>query len=725
MQVNRKLVTLLTLSFSLLAYGQFRTGGMESGSGVTRAEYQTTSAIALGVNPDGGQASGCAAASSSTGDCRTIAAALGSLPKSLRDTALISVDAGTFQGAFTFSGFQSYTIDAGASNSAATPSGNNAFIRITGAAWQAFTPATGTATGTVTSSTAASTTTGDPFVITDSAGTWTTGDLVGAFLQMTSGSSTAITNKIPIIENTGTSITVAQSVTVSNGNTFQIQIPSSIIKAPASPSGFPLVIGQNNVHVILEDFEWQCDNSNTSSLPSIIGALPSQALADLQTSSFTFNRVRFNCPSNTSNPIVISGSNVTFNRVSADVAGGFLRMQTGSSSQVDITSSIIKSRSCSTGYATIATGPGTLTFSNSWMDVPDGQVGIAINNAQKGSNANIAFAGGGVRCQTGGTGYGIILGNSPNQGSCGAASINTGIGSFAPQMPINLSLNAFRVIGCGTGILARGANSVIRVGTTAAQGGTFSTLNSGVLLYQGAKAYFTNSGNTLAFTSVTNELGVDDQIFPYAALGNGVLVNGSGGTGFYGGSVPGPVFSGRGVTLPSMWESQFPDPADAGSRGMILYGRDAGTLYFAENESIGVNPAVTGRWSPLENGSIPRPLMSLPLGVTLAGAGAVLGYTAAPMDVNRMNVSAMTLRVTTAGTVGSTNASIRVSDGTSNCDCSFACNTANSSTIVPTCASGCSFDAGVALVITDNSKGDCAVGPVLTVNSGQLWGTAH
>jgi len=81
-------------------------------------------------------------------------------------------------------------------------------------------------------------------------------------------------------------------------------------------------------------------------------------------------------------------------------------------------------------------------------------------------------------------------------------------------------------------------------------------------------------------------------------------------------------------------------------------------------------------------------------------------------------VSAIQYRTRAVGTVGSTNAVFRATDGASNCDCTFACNqaTGNHRAACAPTAGSCTFAASASITYSINSIGDCVVGPDLQGN---------
>lgn len=163
----------------------------------------------------------------------TVKAALRKVPRGLRHPVVVSIAAGTYaQGAY-ISGFYSDPDDPA----------NGAYLELRGAMAQA-TVATGSATGTLTGS-AAGSPTSTPVThgtATDSGQSWTTDDLRGKFLEITSGTQSGAL--IPIATNTATVITVAGTWTApAIGSTYRIVEPGAIFTgtvADVDPSGLSI-----------------------------------------------------------------------------------------------------------------------------------------------------------------------------------------------------------------------------------------------------------------------------------------------------------------------------------------------------------------------------------------------------------------------------------------------------------------------------------------------------
>lgn len=687
------------------------TAGSSGSAGSGAGTSETTANVFLNVDPSGSDSNDC----QGTSVCLTPQIAIKKIPKTISHRVEVFIDAGAYTDNVIVSGFYAYVLDAGSPLLTTAPS-----ILIKGSTTYTTFGLDGGADaglGLATSYTAASGVT--QAVMCDTNQNWhvaaagSPGYMAGHFLKTSLNAATAI----PITSNTNTCLTLGGNpgTIVGGVTTYQIGDPSTVITMPLSTAPNLSVRG-NNAPISVQDIKF-VSHASGGAWASITGNGNGPASTGFTCARCQFlNNVGGTASSvtvaNNTSPITFSSTIIDTNRTQALLMtglpgaaitfGGFVRGGVNATAVVSINGAgdYIFNATTFEDYNVSTAAAAPLATSN--LAGTQGTVNIVASALRLVCNGTSA------------TSAGLYLG---------------GAAGNAPQyltmkfMPTN-----FSAVGCKYGALITGQNAIwqgVSGGTSNLDGagasapiGIFASHGATLQLSSDIHTYLPDGGGTEMLLDGVNSVKFSDTTY-----WNNIAT----GTKVFGGlaNSAGPTVVGIGLQLPSFWEGQFPDPADAGTRGMLLYGRDAGTIYFAETELVGVNPAVTGRWAPLSNGAVSRPIMSIPLGVTLAGAGAVLGYTAAPMDVNRLNVTALGLRLTTAGTVGSTNASIRISDGTSNCDCAFACNTANGTTIVPTCSTGCSFDAGVALTITDNSKGDCTVGPVLTVNSGLLWGTVH
>jgi hypothetical protein len=208
----------VSLLLVLLASFAFAQEGVTRGDALRRREFRTFAAVTLFVDPTGNDANACTA--SGTSACATVNGALAKLPKIIQHNVTINVAAGTYAG-FTVSNFV-FT----------APSLTSVTFSIVGV-MQNFTPATGTATGTVTIASNAN----GLGLINDSTQTWTTDDLVGRFVRMTSGAQ--IGQRRTVFGNTSTSIEVAPQWAVAPvaGDTYVIETPGTTFNTTSNYIG--------------------------------------------------------------------------------------------------------------------------------------------------------------------------------------------------------------------------------------------------------------------------------------------------------------------------------------------------------------------------------------------------------------------------------------------------------------------------------------------------------
>jgi hypothetical protein len=231
-------VLLLALLFGASALAQ---EGVTRGDALRRREFRTFADVSLFVDPTGSDTNACTA--SGTAACLTVNGALSKLPKIIQHNVTINVAAGTYAG-FTVSNFV-FT----------APTSSNLNFSIVGV-MQNFTPATGTATGTLSTASNAN----SLGVVSDGAQTWTTDDLVGRFIRMTSGSQNG--QRRAIFGNTSTSIeTAPQWATLPlAGDTYVIETPATVFNTASSFSG---VAGSSNAFFVLDTVELNSASGST------------------------------------------------------------------------------------------------------------------------------------------------------------------------------------------------------------------------------------------------------------------------------------------------------------------------------------------------------------------------------------------------------------------------------------------------------------------------------
>lgn len=211
----------LTL-ISLTSWGQISSS---RGGFLRKPEFQTYGNIALFVDTTGDNTNDCLSA---TTPCATLTGALTKLPQSTTpnmtnvfNNVTITVAAGTYTESPSVTGFWQ---------------GN---LTITGPSLANITPATGTATGTITTSGHSTTI---PSIFTDSGQSWTTNNLRGRFFCITSG---AVSGQCrAIVSNTATTITVCAPFTADPGlATYALQSPAAIFTSSTANPGATFSMG--------------------------------------------------------------------------------------------------------------------------------------------------------------------------------------------------------------------------------------------------------------------------------------------------------------------------------------------------------------------------------------------------------------------------------------------------------------------------------------------------
>lgn len=206
----------IPLLLTLLATAAFGQATITRGGALKKRQYQTYGNLVFFVDPAGDDTNSCTEAAS---PCRTFNGVYAKLPRIIRHNVTVNVAAGN------------YTFDSrwdGAQWSSADTSGTSGpIVDFIGPPLVDATLTTGTPTGTITSLV----TTHPPLpTITDSSQSWTTDELRGRFLIITSGAANKTMSVI--VSNTATTITHTPwgSATVpSVGDTYSIQTPAAII----------------------------------------------------------------------------------------------------------------------------------------------------------------------------------------------------------------------------------------------------------------------------------------------------------------------------------------------------------------------------------------------------------------------------------------------------------------------------------------------------------------
>lgn len=175
---------------------------------LTSTVWATTAPLNLFVSSTGNDSGAC---TSSGSPCLTIQGALNQVPRMVRHPVEITVGPGTFAGA----SIEGFTFDR--SNSATA----SAWIRINGTLVTA-TPATGSATGTVTSGTIGAWSNGTVNTASVTAAGWTSNDFQGKLLRFTGGALSG--QAFPVTGNTSTVLSFTGNISPAPaaGDTFTV-----------------------------------------------------------------------------------------------------------------------------------------------------------------------------------------------------------------------------------------------------------------------------------------------------------------------------------------------------------------------------------------------------------------------------------------------------------------------------------------------------------------------
>lgn len=148
------------------------------------------------------------------------------------------------------------------------------------------------------------------------------------------------------------------------------------------------------------------------------------------------------------------------------------------------------------------------------------------------------------------------------------------------------------------------------------------------------------------------------------------------------------------LKLHGLSTASFPAAA-ASNRGGLLWDSTLSKTFISSGTA----------WNEVDDG--PVTLTSVPGGLL-----AVADIGGGSLPARAFTVSAMRYRISVAGAAGTTNATVRVTDGSNNCDASFACNTVAGNYRVATSGT-CAFAASASLTYTVTSIGDCGPAPTL------------
>ncbi len=292
------LAFLLVLVPLLAPAQQHGDTSMSRGDALRTRQYQTYAALSLYVDPTGNDGNACT--STGTDACLTLSGALSKVPRNVRHNVTVGVAAGTYTETFRVQGFN---IEAGPGV------GTQPVLTVAGTI-STFSPATGSATGTVTSYTG-NLATGAHAILNDTTQTWTVDDLRGRFVTVNSGPGAGENHLIT--SNTATALSLAFPFIASPtaASTYTIQTPGTIFTGTsASVRG---ISGSGGLTV--QDISMQPATGTAFSVNSVGG-------------QFTTTRVRITGPSSgvgTSATPAVGASSWSLNQVyvTAGTGSGF------------------------------------------------------------------------------------------------------------------------------------------------------------------------------------------------------------------------------------------------------------------------------------------------------------------------------------------------------------------------------------------------------------------
>lgn len=200
----------LILLLSLVATTALAQEGLTRGDSLRRREYQTYATGTFFVDPTGSDTNACT--STGTSACASLTGALAKLPARLSNNVTITVAAGTYTDSPTIRGFVS---GGGASTSTLTITSALAAAPVS------------SATGSITSFTDQPDDGNETGILGDSTKTWTTNELRGYFLEITSGAQLGAVR--PIISNNATDVRFVGSFSTDPlvGVTYRISSPGA------------------------------------------------------------------------------------------------------------------------------------------------------------------------------------------------------------------------------------------------------------------------------------------------------------------------------------------------------------------------------------------------------------------------------------------------------------------------------------------------------------------
>lgn len=455
----------------LLAVEAFAGPGVTRGDALRRREYATTAAMTLYVDPTGSNTNGCT--STGTAACATLTGALAKVPQNVKHDVTINVAAGTYTdqatiGPFTFT-------------STTTTGPTFSIVGTLGLA----TVATGTNSGSITAFTDqpdTGTTTG---LLTDGTQAWTTDNLKGRFLRITSGTNNGAVR--PIISNTATTITFIGAFNTDPivGDTYTISTPSSVFS-----TGLMGVIGLNGRAT------FQLSNVDLTQSSTVAFTLDNNNLRSINLGSGSGTTFRLT-QSSTSSALTLGGTRLTSNAGAAVyIEGGVPLNLFGSTSAtvvpvVNMGTAYLRSTGTAAALSALSGAGGTFNVNSTgtvYFEIPSGASALTpalliTLNMWVNPSARTALM---VNC---------------NGAGAAAFAINATTGR--PLVPTRLDLYNTNVINCPTAFdIRNGANVNVASGGTT----TFTTVTNEVR-FDNATTYTYATINGFSPKSVRTSLG--------------------------------------------------------------------------------------------------------------------------------------------------------------------------------------------------------------------------
>ncbi len=410
--------------------------------------------------------------------CATPQYALNKIPKFLRHRAILHLAAGSYPG-FYVSGF---AVDPSAQQ---TTSG----VMVDGALANA-TLATGSATGTLTSATAGSQDVYATATVTGAG--FTTNNLVGHFLNITSGAGAGQIRVI--LSNTSSVITLQGYFTTTPDNTsvFAIQDSSVNINTCVSlPPSASATVGTATAAI-----RTQGNSSGTTiTLRNLsVSAACTFGIAAADAATTAINRVQFTSTSGTASKISVSGS------VYVDTVYSVYPSTTGTHISISSASSV-SNATANGGIGSLSTtaGPGgTVQFT---LGV-NGFTGLSMIGARSGTILTNSFLNANA--------FGALLSTSfagnfnSNYLSCTASSTATGLYITSGSVLAGAASHD-HITGCATGIIVEGPSQLTMTTLNVGPGTTGIMARFGGLFTHAidSPSFTTISGNETVLDSVT------------------------------------------------------------------------------------------------------------------------------------------------------------------------------------------------------------------------------